>query len=315
MVRTIPDSTGVIHGCFRTAGGNSQGNNQGENQSNGGGTAGQLRIVDNPASCKANETAISWNQKGPKGDPGQQGLKGATGPTGAQGASGQQGLTGATGATGSTGATGPSGPTGQQGLKGDTGATGANGATGSTGANGLPGPSGPTGASGSQGATGAQGASGPQGPIGATGVAGPQGATGTQGPKGDTGAPGPAGGPTVVSGLVTFVDAADTSGFIGLGGEASLAPSAARAASEIPAAGTLAGFRAHLTAPAAGSVVFVLYVNGLPTTVTCTVSSGASVCADATHTAALAAGDVIAVGLTNSSGLLRHVRWSARLAT
>jgi hypothetical protein len=139
---TIPQSGGVIHGCFRTAGGNSQGNNQGENQSNGGGTAGQLRIVDNPASCKANETAISWNKEGPRG---------ATGPTG---------LAGATGAVGSKG---------DQGVKGELGPTGPAGARGAAGNDGaaclpsIPACVGPQGLAGVQGPTGAQGPVGPGG--------------------------------------------------------------------------------------------------------------------------------------------------------
>jgi hypothetical protein len=119
----------------------------------------------------------------------------------------------------------------------------------------------------------------------------------------------------VISGVVTFVDPADPSGFIGMGGEANLAATAAAAASEVPTAGTLAGFRGHLTAPAAGSVVFMLFVNGIATTVACTVPAGATACVDSTHTVVLAAGDVIAVNLANSSGLLRHVRWSSTLAT
>ena len=74
----IPDSNGVIHGCY--------------NSDNGA-----LRVFGKSKDyqqCNANEKALDWSQTGP------------TGPTGA---------TGATGPTGATGATGPTGPTGSQG--------------------------------------------------------------------------------------------------------------------------------------------------------------------------------------------------------
>jgi hypothetical protein len=70
-----------------------------------------------------------------------------------------------------------------------------------------------------------------------------------------------------------------------------------------------------LTSPAAGTITFALLVNGVASGVTCAIASSGSACLDSTHTVTLAAGDVIAVSVTNSSGLLRHVRWSARLAT
>jgi hypothetical protein len=48
----IPDSSGVIHGCFKTA-------------------SGALRVIDpSTTSCLPSETAISWNQVGPPGPPG-----------------------------------------------------------------------------------------------------------------------------------------------------------------------------------------------------------------------------------------------------
>jgi hypothetical protein len=119
----------------------------------------------------------------------------------------------------------------------------------------------------------------------------------------------------VVGGVVTFVDSLDTTGFIGTGGEANLTASAGEADSPIPATGTLAGFRARLSAAAAGNVVFMLYLNDAPTSVTCTVASAQTTCVDNAHTVAVSIGDTIAVGVTNSSGLLRHVRWTARLGT
>jgi hypothetical protein len=80
----IPDSNGVIHGCYQV-------------------NSGSLHVVGtNPTvgggKCSANERSLDWNQKGPTG---AKGATGARGPTGARGA---------TGATGTTGARGPTGP-------------------------------------------------------------------------------------------------------------------------------------------------------------------------------------------------------------
>lgn len=47
-VASIPDSSGVIHGCYNAAG--------------------QLRVVQ--GSCRPGETALSWSQQGPAGPPG-----------------------------------------------------------------------------------------------------------------------------------------------------------------------------------------------------------------------------------------------------
>lgn len=52
----IPDSQGVIHGCYRNSGLLANG---------------QLRIIDGDSqTCNSNEAAISWNQTGPQGPPG-----------------------------------------------------------------------------------------------------------------------------------------------------------------------------------------------------------------------------------------------------
>jgi Collagen triple helix repeat (20 copies) len=106
----IPDSTGVINGCYQK-------------------NVGNLRVIDPSAggSCRPSEIAIRWSQTGPQGPPGPQG------PTGPQGPKGD------------TGATGPQGPAGPQGPKGDTGATGPQGAIGPQGATGAAGPAGPPG--------------------------------------------------------------------------------------------------------------------------------------------------------------------------
>jgi hypothetical protein len=62
---SIPDSNGVVHGCFKTSNGS-------------------LRVIDSPTvQCDPrNETAISWNQNGPQGPAGPQGPEGPAGPAG-----------------------------------------------------------------------------------------------------------------------------------------------------------------------------------------------------------------------------------------
>jgi hypothetical protein len=61
---TIPDSSGVIHGCY---------------QKNQGG----LRIIDTDKAqtCSSSETPLNWSQTGPQGQQGQQGPPGPTGPS------------------------------------------------------------------------------------------------------------------------------------------------------------------------------------------------------------------------------------------
>ncbi|HST25531.1 MAG TPA: collagen-like protein [Gaiellaceae bacterium] len=88
----IPDSSGVIHGCYAkpTSGQPTQ-------------TYGVLRVIDTEAgqSCQANEIGLNWSQTGSKG---------ATGPQGAPGPQGTPGTPGAPGAPGADGPTGPTGP-------------------------------------------------------------------------------------------------------------------------------------------------------------------------------------------------------------
>jgi hypothetical protein len=75
---TIPDSAGVVNGCYTRL-------------------TGALRVIDTGAgqTCLRFETPISWNQVGP------QGPAGATGPQGAQGPQGVQGDPGPAGPAGS----------------------------------------------------------------------------------------------------------------------------------------------------------------------------------------------------------------------
>jgi hypothetical protein len=64
----IPDASGVIHGCYKTNGGN-------------------LRVIDTGQgqSCSNSETTLNWNQTGPAGPQGPQGPQGAAGPQGPKG--------------------------------------------------------------------------------------------------------------------------------------------------------------------------------------------------------------------------------------
>jgi hypothetical protein len=66
-------------------------------------TNGNLRVVDDAASCREHERSLGWNQTGPTGPAGATGATGATGETGGQGLQGLQGPQGPAGATGVTG--------------------------------------------------------------------------------------------------------------------------------------------------------------------------------------------------------------------
>ena len=98
---SIPDSSGVIHGCYNTSLAH-------------GSPVGALRVIDTDkadGSCAGWEAPLDWNRRG---------VTGPTGPTGAIGPTGSTGPTGPgpTGPTGPTGATGQRGPTGPQGTLG-----------------------------------------------------------------------------------------------------------------------------------------------------------------------------------------------------
>lgn len=87
---SIPDTAGVIHGCYQK-------------------NAGLLRVIDpSTDSCRSSEVALSWNQKGPAGAPGAPGPAGAQGPIGPTGGPGATGPTGPAGPRGDTGTPGPS---------------------------------------------------------------------------------------------------------------------------------------------------------------------------------------------------------------
>jgi hypothetical protein len=87
----IPAGDGTISSCY--------------------GKTGDLRIVEATAACKTGETALQFNQRGPKGDTGATGLRGPVGPAGAQGPAGPQGEAGPQGDVGPQGEAGPAGAT------------------------------------------------------------------------------------------------------------------------------------------------------------------------------------------------------------
>jgi hypothetical protein len=102
----IPDSSGVIHACYKSQNG-------------------QLRVIDTEKgeSCLPSETSLTFNQtgiQGPQGPPGPQGPKGDTGATGPQGPAGPPGPQGPAGPQGPQGPTGATGPQGPQGPAGPT---------------------------------------------------------------------------------------------------------------------------------------------------------------------------------------------------
>jgi hypothetical protein len=72
---SIPDSGGVIHGCYLTTGPPQ--------------ARGALRVVDTDAgqACVSGEIALTWNQTGPQGPVGPTGATGPAGPTGPAGSS------------------------------------------------------------------------------------------------------------------------------------------------------------------------------------------------------------------------------------
>lgn len=69
-VASIPDSSGVIHGCYDSK-------------------TGALRVIDTGKgqTCAKSETALTWNQAGPQG---AQGPAGPEGPAGTNGVSGYE---------------------------------------------------------------------------------------------------------------------------------------------------------------------------------------------------------------------------------
>lgn len=152
-VSSIPDGSGVIHGCYDSGG--------------------NLKVIDASvtATCPKGYSALDWNQTGSAG---QQGPQGQTGPQGTAGPTGPQGLPGASGAAGANGSTVLSGngpPASTAGNDGDFYID--------TAADVLYGPK--------------AGGTWPTPGVSLVGPQGPAGTTGAQGPTGPAGPPGPAG--------------------------------------------------------------------------------------------------------------------------
>jgi hypothetical protein len=178
---TIPAADGAINGCYRTSLDDQKG---------------QLRIVDDPASCRSNELAIQWSQEGPQGIQGIRGIQGIQGIQGETGATGAQGPRGDKGDTGDTGAPGTNGTDGIDGEDGQPGTDGTNGTNGTDGVDGQDGQPGANGTNGTNGVDGAPGEPGapclPTNPacVGPQGLKGDEGEPGTNGTNGVNGAPG-----------------------------------------------------------------------------------------------------------------------------
>lgn len=88
-IAAIPASDGTIHACYSTT----------------GTPTGAARIVDETATCAANEKALTWNQTGPTGPAGP---SGPTGPPGDSGSSGSGSSGGSDTGSGSDQGGGPS---------------------------------------------------------------------------------------------------------------------------------------------------------------------------------------------------------------
>lgn len=247
---------------------------------------GALRVIDaeDGETCRNSETLLTWNEEGVPGPEGPQGPQGDIGPQG------------------ETGPEGPQGEPGPQGVPGPQGDIGPQGDTGPEGPQGEPGPQGDTGPEGQQGATGPQGEPGPQGPVGPPG---PQGEIGPRGPQGPAGADG---GPAQLFGTADFVDAADTRGFIGLGGDPTVELEESDAASVLTTTGTVHSFTfVHVAGP---SVAYEVMHNGSGTGIGCTTSAQCT----AVDGLVVAAGDTISIQVAHQGTSVHDVRWSATLA-
>ena len=250
-----------------------------------------------------NGTDGATGATGAAGANGQDGTDGATGATGAAGANGQDGADGAAGAAGANGQDGAAGIPGSDGngIHNGTGAPGnslgidgdfyldttaftvygpkvsGSWSGGSQSLIGPQGPIGPQGIQGFQGNQGFQGIQGSTGAVGLQGLVGPVGATGPAGPAGPAGSPGPA---PVFTGALSFVDAADTSGFITVSGGNTIVSGISDAEIAMPREGSLSGLNVAVT-PRDGTVTLTLWVNGVTSGLACTVPDRQPTCASA----------------------------------
>lgn len=113
---TIPAADGTINGCYRVS----------EDDQRG-----QLRVVNDPTTCRSNEAPIAWSQVGPQGEQGPKGAPGAPGTSGTNGTDGKDGTNGADGTDGQDGVsvTSAAEPAGANCANGGSRFTAANGTT------------------------------------------------------------------------------------------------------------------------------------------------------------------------------------------
>ena len=208
--------------------------------------------------CTSFETQISWNQ---------QGQPGLTGPIGPQGPKGD------------------AGPAGPQGSKGDAGSAGPEGAQGDPGAAGPGGPAGPVGPAGPQGPKGDPGTAGPQGPAGSASFS------------------------SVASDFPKFC----TNGFMAVEGQtdlqvnefattlvpvsaATLSPAVALTARNLAVRTSLAPYSVSPTGTVdPASISVTLFVNSVPTALTCMVVNPALSCSDTAVAVAIPAGSYLSL--------------------
>ena len=175
------------------------------------------------------------------------------------------------------------------------------GATGTTGPVGSTGPTGPTGPSGSRGPTG----------TGSTGAQGPTGSTGATGRTGATGATGPAGAGALLVGNSGGNLANNL--FVAFGTLESQFDHAA----QVVQTGILHDFTVVLTAPPGpgDARTFAVYVNGIPTLLSCTLADSSTQCIDTVDTVSVNTFDRVAVLQTQIGPAGPAVgAWSLRLS-
>jgi len=123
-----------------------------------------------------------------------------------------------------------------------------------------------------------------------------------------------------VFGSDDFIDASQTTSFIGLGGDANPAPTATGGGDAVlPEAGTLSNFQVSAVPDGtSGTLQLTIEKNDVGTVVTCTITATgpaltAQMCSDTTDTVSFAAGDRITVLVNNGTGsYVKYVRWTAQ---
>lgn len=138
----------------------------------------------------------------------------------------------------------------------------------------------------------------PRGTAAPPGQTGPTGDTGATGPTGVTGATGPTGSSglfIVVIVIATHDPIADyTTGYLVPGsGRQAFTPE--DAGTPMAVGGTLGNLRARQTAAGADPVALTVYVNGLPTVLSCAMIGGETSCEDTANSVPVSAGDLVAV--------------------